>query len=291
MFSIVIPTVGRTSLEELLRSIPSGPLLVSVIVVGDASISAEMAETIATKLRSWSRFEIKWVRAKTPGVNAARNAGIQEASADARTKILLFLDDDVVLAEDFDWGPIRDLYTDSSVLAVGGGYLSSSNLDFSGRGYNLMCSGWRVASGFENNEALLGGVWSIRVPELLHVCRDLGWFEEAIQYGGAETPFVHRLRGWAAGSWKIIYSPRLDVFHYPRNRRLKDWLRIASLQNERLDGVTKAARPAAIARLRRLSGFCLSLPMGDLVAFLGFTIPFVAAGRLSSLFSNAQKSK
>ena len=225
------------------------------------------------------------------GVNSARNLGIREAASDSRTQIVFFFDDDVVLSEFFSWESVRDLYSESSVLAVGGNYLSSPNSDFTARGYNLMCSGWRVASGYERNEALLGGAWSVRLPELLSVCEDLGWFEEDISYGGAETPFVHRLRGWAAGSWSIIYNKRLDVFHHPRHRRLADWIRIASLQSLRLDEVTKAARPAVIVRIRRLLGFCLSLSILDLAVFSAFTIPFVVAGRLVPLFSSEPRSK
>lgn len=291
MFSVVIPTIGRTSLEELLNSIPSSPLLVSVIVVGDARMATEQADAIAANLQLRTRFEIKWRRPVQPGVNAARNLGIQEVAADSRTEVLVFFDDDVVLSDFFSWEALRDVYKDAAVLAVGGNYISRDHLDFHARGYNLMCSGWRVASGYEKNEALLGGAWCIRLPEMLQVCRDLGWFEEDILYGGAETPFMHRLRAWAAGNWSIVYNRHLDVFHHPRNRSLRDWLRIASTQRRRLDEATMAARPVHIVRLRRLFLFCLSLTIAELVTFFAFTIPFVVSGYVAALFSNVPKSR
>lgn len=291
MFSIVIPTIGRTSLDELLSSIPASPMLASVIVVGDARMSKDRANSIVTHLRSWTKFEIKWLRPEMAGVNVARNMGIREAASDSRNRILIFLDDDVVLPRSFSWEAVCELYNDPSVLAVGGNYLSSSDLEFSARGYNLMCSAWRVTSGYEENEALLGGAWSVRLAELINVCRDLGWFEEDIQYGGAETPFIHRLRTWASNNWRILHSQRLDVFHRPRNRRMEDWLKIASLQRLRLDGVTKASRPALVVRFRRLLKFSFSLSISDLLVFLAFTLPFVAAGRIALLTNTEQKSK
>ena len=124
MFSVVIPTIGRTSLEELLNSIPSSPLLVSVIVVGDARMATEQADAIAANLQLRTRFEIKWRRPVQPGVNAARNLGIQEAAADSRTEVLVFFDDDVVLSDFFSWEALRDVYKDAAVLAVGGNYIS-----------------------------------------------------------------------------------------------------------------------------------------------------------------------
>lgn len=283
VFSVVIPTLGRPSLEDLLRSIPSSPLVVSVFVVGDAQIADDTADDLATKLAAWSTFCVKWVRAEAPGVNAARNSGIREAAADPRSQVVLLLDDDVVLPQSFRWEPLRDLYADPSILAVGGNYLSSPSSDFQSRGYNVLCSAWRVSSGLKNNEALLGGAWSIRLPEMMEVCRDLGWFEESNHYGGAETPFVHRLRRWAAGRRAIVWSAHMDVLHHPRNRRLVDWLRISALQNQRLDETSKAARPGLGVRLLRTGRFCLSLSAEDLVAFLAFAMPLAAAGRLAAL--------
>lgn len=289
MLSIVIPTIGRTNLYELLTSIPSSPFLISVIVVEDNLISSRASEVIGETLRSCSHIPAKRVRAQVSGVNAARNFGICEAALDPLNQILLFLDDDVVLPDSFSWEAVYGRFTDPAILAVGGNYLSRSGADLLERGYNLMCNGWRVASGIGGNEALLGGAWCIRLPELLQVCQSLGWFEEEIQYGGAETPFVHRLRRWANGSWKIVYDMYFDVIHAPRGRGLGDWLKTASLQSHSLDDVTKMTRPAFAVRLQRLFGFCRSLSAFEFLVFSLFTIPFVVAGKTLSFFNNGQK--
>lgn len=288
MFSVVIPTIGRTSLEDLLNSIPPSPLLDSVIVVGDATMTPEKADGVSLKLANWPRYAVKWIRSEKPGVNASRNVGIQEAFKQLGVQVIIFLDDDVTLTKEFRWESLREIFEDISVLAIGGNYLSTPELDFTARGYNLMCNGWRAASGREDLEALLGGAWGVRRPQLLEFCEARGWFEEDIHYGGAETPFIHRLRKWAESrrggvAWKITHRFELDLYHHPRNRRLGDWLRIAWLQSKRLDSKTKAARPMLAIRIGRMMVFCRSLSLQDLACFLLFTIPFVAAGRIASM--------
>lgn len=291
MFSIVIPTIGRASLETLLRSIPSSELLTSVIIVADARMSTQLANSVWENIRSTSSHPIHWIRPDRAGVNAARNSGIRAAVSKSESKFVLFLDDDVELSKGFSWQKLQSAFAETQLLAIGGNYLSSPDLGLVSRGYNLMCSGWRVASGTEDMEALLGGSWCIRAPQLLDVCNEVGWFDEEILYGGAETPFVHRLRSWAFGKWLIRHHSSLDVFHNPGRRKLSDWLQVAHLQRQRLSLEIKKSLPPFRTRLTRVLRFCYSLSLKELLVFLIFTVVFTLAGAIRTWISSGRKSR
>jgi glycosyltransferase involved in cell wall biosynthesis len=279
MFSIVIPSFGRESLLSLLQSIPVDPELDSVFVAMDPLGANDLNEFLSVELAHLKSLPIKHVSPVLTGVNAARNAGIRAALMGEASEFIVFLDDDVELSPAFNWKPLKDLFEDPSLLAVGGNYLSRPELDYFSRGYNLMCNGWRIASGVEHSEALLGGAWCIRAKRLEEVCNNMGWFEDDIIYGGAETAFVHRLRNWAKGSWSIRHSALLDVIHTPARRSFISWLRVTYLQSSRLSREIKTALPPGPERFKSLIKYALRLPPRDRLCFLSFSVILVGLGK------------
>ena len=95
-FEIVIPTIGRPSLHELLRSLAaaSGPLPDRIYIVDDRrDPQPELAFDDIAALRD----RITVLRGKAAGPASARNVGWRAASA----AFIAFLDDDVVVEPDW----------------------------------------------------------------------------------------------------------------------------------------------------------------------------------------------
>lgn len=97
MFDIVIPTIGRSSLYELLNSLAasSGPLPQQIIVVDDRRNPEAPLDTLQFPERLQSLIRV--IAGKAAGPAAARNTGWRAASA----PWIAFLDDDVSV--DSDW--------------------------------------------------------------------------------------------------------------------------------------------------------------------------------------------
>jgi histidinol-phosphate phosphatase family protein len=91
--TVVIPTVGRPSLQVLLAALASGsrPLDARVVVVDDRADGAEPLEVASTSV------EVEVLRSRGRGPAAARNIGWRAA----RTPWVSFLDDDVVPEPDW----------------------------------------------------------------------------------------------------------------------------------------------------------------------------------------------
>ena len=137
MVSIVVPTLGRESFQDLAKSLPvvsqsAQVLPIEVIVVADAKVDAAVVAVLA---KQWSEFT--FVQAKSPGVNCARNLGAAHASGE----IIWFLDDDVEVPQATEaLHFIFDAFRKDQTAAIGGGYLSTVGASFSEQGYNLLSS-------------------------------------------------------------------------------------------------------------------------------------------------------
>lgn len=96
-FDIVIPTIGRTSLWELLRCLADarGPLPQRIIVVDDRRSTTE--HLTFAKIPERIRGLILLVEGRAAGPAAARNTGWRHANS----PWIAFLDDDVIV--DQDW--------------------------------------------------------------------------------------------------------------------------------------------------------------------------------------------
>ena len=101
VISIIIPTLGRPSLDRLVRSIDS-------IVRANGLQPGREFEVIVSIDRDGA------------GVNRARNEGARKS----RGEILWFLDDDTELLNSDCFVALKRIFADRSIAAAGGDYLS-----------------------------------------------------------------------------------------------------------------------------------------------------------------------
>jgi Glycosyl transferase family 2 len=107
--TVVIPTVGRPSLETLLRSLADQPALpASVVVVDDRRRPASIAVPAALRARTTT------LTSGGRGPAAARNVGWSRAG----TPWVVFLDDDVVVTPGWSAALVTDLAAPPDVGAV-----------------------------------------------------------------------------------------------------------------------------------------------------------------------------
>jgi glycosyltransferase involved in cell wall biosynthesis len=278
MVSIVIPTLGRDSLQDLILSLPKSTQF-EIIAVADGSLDSAEIEKMAAR---WQ--EVVVTQAKKTGVNSARNHGAALASRD----VIWFLDDDVVVPdEQAILGLLSFHFEKAEIAAVGGAYLTPPDASPVEHGYNLLSSLWRHASGENENEAFLGGCLAVRKS----IFFELGGFDEAIQHGGAETGFVHQLRKWSKARRRILrYEKRLDVFHRPGARRLDQWMKLAFRQGIRAVA-TDQLRPPSAVRLARAHDFIKRLSVKDRLVLAAFCLPYLGITSIGRAASIWQKSK
>lgn len=278
MVSIVIPTLGRDSLQDLIQSLPKSNEF-EVIAVADGSLDATAVAHLAERCQN-----VVLTQASRPGVNNARNHGVAQASHD----VIWFLDDDVVIPNGEEVVKVLSAHFENTrLVAVGGGYLTPPEASMAEHGYNLLSSLWRHSSGVNENEAFLGGCFAVRKSVFL----ELGGFDGAIQYGGAETRFVHQLRRWSKGcDLVLLYEGNLDVFHRPRARSLDQWLKLAFRQGVRAVA-TDDLLPSPAVRLARAKAFIGRLSGKEKLVLAAFCLPYLAITRLGRAASVLPRSK
>lgn len=277
MISVVIPTLGRDSLFALIQSLPKPPNLEVIAVVDRKLIPGIVSEL-------GKRFpDVVITQASNPGVNCARNHGVALATHD----VIWFLDDDVIAPRPEIVTHVLAHFQNDKVVAVGGAYLTPPEASLDELGYNLLCSLWRHASGESDNEAFLGGCLAIRKS----VFQSIGGFDEAIQYGGAETYFVQQLRRWSKENDRLLlYEQRLDVFHRPCARGLEHWAKLAFKQGAQAVA-TDGMRPTSKIRLTRAKEFISRLSLKERIVLLTFCVPYLGVTRIGWAANILLKSK
>lgn len=108
-WSVVVPTVGRPSLDRLLRSLDAQAAVPALVVVVDDR-PLDVAPLAVPALRA----PVRVVRSGGRGPAAARNAGWRTA----RTPWVVFLDDDVLVPPGWSDALAQDLAVDARVGAV-----------------------------------------------------------------------------------------------------------------------------------------------------------------------------
>lgn len=281
MVSIVIPTLGRDSLQDLIQSLPKSTAF-EVIAVADRKLAANLIQGLGQALaKRWPNVVL--TQAPKPGVNSARNHGASKATYD----VIWFLDDDVVVPHEDASKQILAHFENEKLAAVGGGYLTPPEADIDELGYNLLSSLWRHASGEDHNEAFLGGCFAIRKA----VFFEIGGFDESIEYGGAETQFVQQLRKWSKDrNRQLLYERQLDVLHRPRSRRIDQWAKLAFRQGVRAVA-TDDLRPSSQVRIARAKEFIGRLSNKEKVVLFSFCLPYLGITRVGRAASTLLKSK
>ncbi|HEY5845191.1 MAG TPA: HAD-IIIA family hydrolase [Microlunatus sp.] len=106
-YAVVIPTIGRVGLSELIHSADREPHPVCIVVADDRSVSAAAPPPLHLPV---TRAPLIVVRSGGRGPAAARNSGWR-AAVDAAPALawVAFVDDDVVLADDWNAQLAADL--------------------------------------------------------------------------------------------------------------------------------------------------------------------------------------
>jgi GT2 family glycosyltransferase len=209
--TIAIPTYNREKvLVDTLRSVRAldpGP---EEVIVVDQTLNHEK-ETEAFLEKAASEGWIRWIRQQPPRVTTARNRLI----AEARTDVLVFIDDDVDLPRDFLAQHLKN-YRDPKVVAVAGRVRQEKEspypktrdgkwpkvLDYK---YLSVFSTQRV----EGVTNFMGCNHSVRLETL----KKIGGYD--INYRGQslfeETDLSIRI--WKAGG-TIVFDPQAHLFHF-----------------------------------------------------------------------------
>lgn len=265
LISIVIPTLGRPSLVRTLESVRALAGNFEIIVCADSNADHTVLRKITTA---------KIVDSPGPGANRARNEGARQSSGE----VIWFLDDDTEVTDIDAIQNLIAVFHDKSIIAAGGEYCSAPASRLSERGYNAFCSVWRSSAGVQDRELLLGGTIAVRKPAFEAV----GGFDDHIEYGGAETPFVQRLNARAAKDQRIIFSHKLDVIHRPTSRGASGWIRVAMAQGRR-KSETADALPDLATRVSRALRVVQRQDLSTRISLLLFGIPFIAVSRFAVL--------
>ncbi len=204
LITVVIPTYARDhvlvqTVREVLKNI--GRETEEVIIVDQTPKHGMEVESILGK---WDRQGVvRWIRLEKPSLTAARNVGLREA----RTPLVAFLDDDVLLPGNIFRRFLPHFEKDSEIAAVGG-----QNM--------VLKSGAKAGP----------GIWAKTKPVLPEIEHEMGWApgasgcydrQKAISVGGFdETIFGpamcedkdmgHRLTLAGHAVW---YDPNIRILH------------------------------------------------------------------------------
>ena len=182
MLSVIIPTRHRPqSLTKLVQSLQQQTLAKNnfeILVVYNDFLEAQNSP-----LLSQHDDSLKILFAEKPGVNWARNKGIQQASGD----VLLFIDDDCLVMDDHFLLKHQNYHQQyPELIALGGPYINGKPCGFWDQMYQLNIDLWLKENQRQKQRSmvLLGGNSSYKS----HVFKNGFSFNSEITYGGSETP-------------------------------------------------------------------------------------------------------
>lgn len=232
--SVIVPTYNRPGvLEQCLRAIlvqKAGTPPYEIIVVDDASsddTGARVAALGGGDRLHYARHEMN------RGLSATRNTGIRLA----RGRILIFVDDDIVIAPDYVRAHVARHAGAGRLAVVGNLHYPDSIVERSNCARYLETRGvghrWDVRRDgldFDNLHPryLGGGIHSIRREELLGI----GMFDESARFYGYEDHlYAHRVH--QAGI-RVVLAPEARAMHH--DAVTVPWFRAKMLQAGR-DGL------------------------------------------------------
>jgi GT2 family glycosyltransferase len=208
--AVAIPTFNRDAiLVDTLESVLGQAYRPDEILVIDQSASHDAA-TAAYLAQKGGDGTIRYLHQAPPNLPGARNRALQETTAD----VVIFIDDDVVLAENFVSSHLRNYSADRQVVAVAGRVkqrftwtqrkrpsMWDRMLDY--RYFNLdsdsRCEG--IANFFGCNHSV--GV---------EAARSVGGYDSNFEGAALREETDMALRLYQAGH-KIVYDPLAELLH------------------------------------------------------------------------------
>jgi glycosyltransferase involved in cell wall biosynthesis len=208
--SIIIPTFNRARfLLETVRQVLGQEFSDFELWVIDQSSEAQSAQ-IAEGLRAWRQdTRLRYLRLSSAGVANARNEGIVRAAG----RIVMFLDDDVILLRDDFVRAHVEAYADPAVGGVTGRTVERVNNENCRRPANRITAGGRTLVNLRGQErceihTLKGANMSVRAEAI----RLMGGFDR--NYTGTalleEADFSERIR---KRGWRLMFEPRAELLH------------------------------------------------------------------------------
>jgi glycosyltransferase involved in cell wall biosynthesis len=258
--SVIVPASrldkAAQTLESLQRQRYDGPL--ELIVVG--SVADELAKT-------WSITPIHTGPLKEPG--KARNLAAQHASGD----VLLFLDDDCIVAEDWVERNVQALQA-TKIGAVGASIRSRSDSFFA------RCVDFTNFGRYQRRTPLVGPVASASMAVPRALFQRLGGFDETMR-SGEDMDLCYRLQ---QVGYKAIYRPEIVVTHdHGRNTFSAFW------RYNYAHGISGGLRSKIKNRERSLKNRLVYATRSPFLFLL--CIPFLALiGTLSIILANCTSS-
>jgi GT2 family glycosyltransferase len=204
--TIIIPTYNRASvLQSTLDQIGRQNFQDYELWVIDQS-DFEEAEAVRVYMETISDKRLHYLRLRTKGLPNARNEGL----ARARGKIILFLDDDVILlTADFIRAHV-DAYHDSTIGGVVGRHVER-RLRMNAR--HTVCKvswgGRTVFNLFGTKRVTVESCKGSNMSFRMTAVSQIGGFDRRTELL-EETDFSTRLR---SAGWKLIFEPAAELLH------------------------------------------------------------------------------
>ncbi len=175
----------------------------------DGKLEFVVVGTIAPELaKAWPIIAVDAGPIKEPG--KARNIGAQHASGE----VLLFLDDDCIVTEDWVEKNVRALQT-AGIGAVGASIRSKSKAFFA------RCVDFTNFGSYQRRYPLIGPVASASMAVTQSLFQQLGGFDETMR-SGEDIDFCHRVQSIGQAT---IYRPEIIVTHDHNRNTFSEFLR------------------------------------------------------------------
>ncbi len=214
--SVVIPTLGRPIVVSTIRSVLSsrGADQMELLLVGDLH-DVDVYAQVKGFEREYPHFRHIPARYPTGDSSRKKNRGAEESLAD----LVAFLDDDVVIAEDWSAHLVR-AFDDEQVGLVSGPSLIPEAINTIGRLAGLALSsraaGYVAAryqgSQDEPRQIKWSGIIGCNMVYRKNIFHEMGQFDPEF-WPGEEMIAAHRTQRLG---YKIIFVPRAYAYHYPR---------------------------------------------------------------------------
>jgi GT2 family glycosyltransferase len=201
---LAIPTYNREQvlLDTIRQVLAQEPPADEVLVVDQ---TVNHAPATARDLTAWHREgRIRWIRRSSPNASSARN----QALIEARSDIVIFIDDDVVLGPGFVEAHRRS-YDDARVDMVAGQVLSKDGRVHSGRVNN-----YDMGFPLNHDERTWIGTWrSCNCSVRRRLALELGGFDEQYFHGASKEESDFAARAMAQSGRRVLFEPRASVVH------------------------------------------------------------------------------